>query len=70
VQNGFCDLTCGDMLSVMQTVGKDLIDPNSLTQIAQTSVDCIPKVLTVLDSCAGSASAAAVNVVKQYLKSF
>ena len=53
VQNGFCSLSCPDILAVLVTVNTDLLTLDSLKQVLQTSGLCLQQILNTLKGCTG-----------------
>ena len=53
VSNGFCGLSCGDILGVLVTVGFDLFNKHTLQQVFGTAAGCAENLLQTLSGCAG-----------------
>ncbi|KAK5465393.1 hypothetical protein LTS15_001956 [Exophiala xenobiotica] len=63
VGNGFCGLSCGDVLATVLTVGTDLFNSYTLQQIVGTAEGCAANLHQTLSGCAGEAILLGVNTI-------
>jgi len=54
VANGFCSLSCGDMLVLLATVGMDLFSGDVFSQVIGTAQGCAANIVQTLGGCAGT----------------
>jgi hypothetical protein len=54
VQNGFCGLSCPDVVAVLTTVGTDIFDGPAVQQLLGTAAGCAQQLETTLSGCAGT----------------